>query len=194
MSFGLTNAPSYFMYLMNSVFMLELDKFVVVFTDDILIYSENAEDHAEHMRVVLSRLQEHKLYAKFSKCEFWLKGVPFLGHVLSKDGILVNPTKVQEVLDWKALILVHEVWRFLSLAGYYRRFIPDFSKITKPMTRLLQKDEKFVWTPECEAAFHTLRTLLTSAPILAQPDIKKPFDVFCDASGTGLGCVLMQEG
>jgi hypothetical protein len=120
--------------------------------------------------------------------------VPFLGHVLSKDGILVNPTKVQEVLDWKALILVHEVWRFLSLAGYYRRFIPDFSKITKPMTRLLQKDEKFVWTPECEAAFHTLRTLLTSAPILAQPDIKKPFDVFCDASGTGLGCVLMQEG
>ena len=97
-------------------------------------------------------------------------------------------------MDWKAPTLVHEVWSFLSLAGYYCRFIPDFSKISKPMTRLLQKDEKFVWTPECEAVFHTLQTLLTSAPILAQPDIEKPFDVFCDASGTSLGCVLMQEG
>ena len=94
MSFGLTNAPAYFMYLMNSVFMPELDKFVVVFIDDILIYSENAEDHAEHLRVVLSRLREHKLYAKFSKCEFWLRKVPFLGHVLSKDGISVDPSKV----------------------------------------------------------------------------------------------------
>ena len=89
---------------------------------------------------------------------------------------------------------MHEVRSFLGLPGYYRRFIPDFSKIAKPMTKLLQKDEKFVWTPECEAAFHTLWTLLTTAPILAQPDIEKPFDVFCDASGTGLGCVLMQEG
>ena len=97
-------------------------------------------------------------------------------------------------MDWKAPTLVHEVWSFLGLAGQYRRFILDFSKIAKPMTRLLQKDEKFVCTPECEAAFHTLWTLLTSAPVLAQPDIEKPFDVFCDASGTGLGCVLMQEG
>ena len=97
-------------------------------------------------------------------------------------------------MDWKAPTSVHEVRSFLGLAGYYRRFIQDFSKITKPMTRLLQKDEKFNWTLECEAAFHTLRTLLTTAPILAQPDIEKPFDVFCDASGIGLGCVLMQEG
>ena len=101
---------------------------------------------------------------------------------------------MQEVLDWKAPTSVLEVRSFLGLAGYYRRFIPDFSKIAKPMMRLLQKDEKFVWTPECETAFHTLRTLLTTAPVLAQPDIEKPFDVFCDASGTGLGCVLMQEG
>ena len=97
-------------------------------------------------------------------------------------------------MDWKALTSVHEIQSFLGLAGNYRRFIPNFSKITKPMTRLLQKDEKFVWTPECGATFHTLWTLLTSAPVLAQPDIEKPFDVFCDASGTGLGCVLMQEG
>jgi hypothetical protein len=137
MSFGLTNAPANFMYLMNSVFMPELDKFVVVFIDDILIYSENEADHAEHLRVVLSRLREHKLYAKFSKCEFWLSKVPFLGHILSKDGILVDPSKVQEVMDWKAPTLVHEVWSFLGLVGYYRRFIPDFSKIAKPMTRLL---------------------------------------------------------
>ena len=97
-------------------------------------------------------------------------------------------------MDWKAPTSVHEVWSFLGLAGYYHCFIPDFSKIAKPMTRLLQKDEKFSWTPKCEAAFHTLRTLLTTAPILAQPDIKKPFNVFYDASGIGLGCVLMQEG
>ena len=114
--------------------------------------------------------------------------------MLSGDGISVDPTKVQEVLEWKAPTMVTEVRSFLGLAGYYRRFIPDFSKITKPMTRLLQKDEKFVWTPKCEEAFHTLRTLLTSAPVLAQPDIEKPFDVYCDACGTGLGCVLMQEG
>jgi hypothetical protein len=164
------------------------------FIDEILIYSENEEDHAEHLKIVLTRLREHKLYAKFSKCEFWLKKVSFLGHVLSEDGISVDPTKVQEVLDWKAPISVHEVQGFLGLAGYYRCFILDFSKIAKPMTRLLQKDEKFVWTPECEATFHTLQTLLTSAPVLAQPDIEKPFDVFSNASGTGLVCVLMLEG
>ena len=101
--------------------------------------------------------------------------------------------KDQDVMDWKAPTSVHEVWSFLGLAGYYRRFILDLSKIAKSMTRLLQKDEKFVWTPECEAAFHTLWPLLTTAPVLAQPDIEKPFDVLCDASGTGLGCVLMQE-
>ena len=194
MSFGLTNARAYFMYLMNLVFMPELDKFMVMFIDDILIYLENEADHAEHLRIVLSKLREHMLYAKFSKCEFWLSKVPFLGHILSRDGISVDPSKVQEVMDWKAPTSVHEVWSFLGLVGYYRRFIPDFSKIAKPMTRLLQKDEKYKWTLECEAAFHTLRTLLTTAPVLAQPDIDKPFDIFCDASGRGLGCVLMQEG
>jgi len=179
---------------MNLVFMPELDMFVVVFIDDILVYSCNEEEHAEHLCVVLSRLREHQLYAKFCKCEFWLKKVPFLGHVLSEEGISVDPAKLQEVRDWKVPTSVHEVRSFLSLAGYYRRFIPKFSKISKPMTHLLQKDEKFVWTPDCEEAFHKLRTLLTSAPVLAQPDIEKPFDVFCDASSIGLGCVLMQEG
>jgi hypothetical protein len=123
-----------------------------------------------------------------------LKKVPFLSHVLSGDGISVDPTKVQEVLDWKALTTIHEVRSFLGLASYYRHFILDFSKIAKPMTQLLEKDKKFVWTPKCEQAFCTLWTLLTSAPVLAQPDTEKPFDVYCDASGTGLGCVLIQEG
>jgi hypothetical protein len=137
MSFGLTNAPAYFMYLMNSIFMPELDKFVIVFIDDILIYSKNEEDHVEHLRIVLTRLREHRLYAKFSECEFWLKTVPFLGHVLSESGISVDPSKVQEVMDWKSPTTVHEVRSFLGLAGYYRRFITDFSKIAKPMTSLL---------------------------------------------------------
>jgi hypothetical protein len=123
MSFGLTNAPSHFMYLMNSVFMQELDKFVVIFVDDILIYFENEEEHAEHLRIVLSRLCEHKLYTKFSKYEFWLKKVPFLCHVLSGKGISVDLTKIHEVLDWKAPTIMHEVRSFLGLAGYYRRFI-----------------------------------------------------------------------
>ena len=133
--------------------MLELDKFVVVFIDDILIYSENEVDHAEHLRIVLSRLREHQLYAKFSKCEFWLRKVSFLGHILSEDGISIDSTKVQEVMDWKAPTSVHEARSFLGLAGYYRCFILDFSKIAKPMTKLLQKDENFNWTSECEAAF-----------------------------------------
>nr|ACS91357.1 polyprotein [Coix lacryma-jobi] len=194
MSFGLTNAPAHFMYLMNSVFMPELDKFVVVFIDDILVYSKTKEEHAEHLRIVLTRLREHQLYAKFSKCAFWLEEVQFLGHVLSAKGIAVDPGKVQDILKWKSPTTVHQVRSFLGMAGYYRRFILGFSKIAKPITELLKNQVKFKWTPECEQAFQTLKKLLTTAPILAQPDIEKPFDVYYDASGIGLGCVLMQEG
>jgi hypothetical protein len=194
MSFSLTNAPAYFMYLMNSVFMTELDKFVVVFINDILIYSKNEKELVEHLRVVLQRLRDHKLYAKLSKCEFWLDSVKFIGHTISKEGISVDPSKVQEVMDWKPPKSMHQIRSFLGLVGYHRRFIPDFSRIVKPMTELLQKGVKFVWSEAYEKAFHTLRQHLTSAPLLVQPDNSKPFEVFCDASGTGLGCVLMQEG
>jgi hypothetical protein len=145
MSFGLTNAPAYFMYLMNSLFMNELDKFVVVFIHDILIYSKSEAEHAKHLRIVLQRLRYHKLYAKFSKCEFWLDSVKFLGHTISKDGISVDPSKVQEVMDWKPPKSVHQIRSFLGLSGYYCRFIPDFSRIAKPMTELLKKGVKFVW-------------------------------------------------
>jgi hypothetical protein len=193
MSFGLTNAPAYFMYLMNSVFMNELDKFIVVFIDDILIFSKNKDERTKHLRIVLQCLRDHKLYAKFSKCEFWLDRVKFLGHTISKDSISVDPSKVQEVMDWKPPKLVHQIRSFMGLAGYYRRFIPDFSRIAKPMTELLKKGVMFVWNVEYDKAFHTLREHLTSAPLFTQPDMSKPFEVFCDTSGTGLGCVLMQE-
>jgi hypothetical protein len=192
MSFGLTNAPAYFMYLMNSVFMPELDKFMVVFIDDILVYSRNEEEHAGHLHVVLQRLREHRLCAKLSKCDFWLKEIKFLGHTISQDGIVVDPDKVQEVMNWKPPITVHQIRSFLGLAGYYRKFIPNFSRIGKPMTKLLKKGAKFDWGQKCEDAFHTLRQHLTTTPVLAQPD-NKTFDVYCDASGTGLGCVLMQD-
>ncbi|WVZ89430.1 hypothetical protein U9M48_035840 [Paspalum notatum var. saurae] len=154
----------------QGVFMNELDKFVVVFIDDILVYSKNEEEHEEHLRTVLNRLREHQLYAKFSKCAFWLREVGFLGHILSEKGVAVDPT------------------------GYYRRFIKDFSKAAKPMTSLTKKNAKYLWDPKCEEAFTSLKKSLTSAPVLAQPDVTKPFDVYCDASGNGLGCVLMQEG
>jgi hypothetical protein len=119
--------------------------------------------------------------------------VKFLGHTISGDGISVDPSKVQEVMDWRPPTTVHEIRSFLGLVGYYRRFIPDFSRIAKPMTELLKKGVKFSWDQKCDDAFHTLRDHLTTAPVLAQPDVSKSFDIYCDASGTGLGCVLMQD-
>jgi hypothetical protein len=193
MSFGLTNAPAYFMYLMNSVFMPELDKFVVVFIDDILVYSKNEDEHIEHLHIVLQRLRDHHLYAKLSKCDFWLREIKFLGHTISQDGISVDPEKVQEVMNWKPPTTVRQIRSLLGLAGYYRRFIPDFSRIAKLMTELLKKGVKYEWSQKCEDAFHTLRQHLTTAPVLAQHDNTKSFEVYCDASGTGLGCVLMQN-
>jgi hypothetical protein len=144
MSFGLTNVLAHFMYLMNSVFMPKLDQFVVVFIDDILVYSKSMEEHEEHLWIVLQRLREHQLYAKFSKCEFWIKEVPFLDHVVSPEGIVVDPGKVKEVLEWKPPMAVSEVRSFLGLTGYYRRFILNFSKIVKPITKLLKKGNKYV--------------------------------------------------
>jgi hypothetical protein len=153
MSFGLTNALAYFMYLMNKVFMEYLDKFVVVFIDDILVYSRCEEEHEEHLRLALQKLQERRLYAKLNKCEFWMKQVAFLGHVISKGGISVDPSKVQDVLSWNAPTSVGDILSFIGLAGYYRRFIKGFLKISKPMTKLLEKDKKFEWTFACEASF-----------------------------------------
>jgi hypothetical protein len=194
MSFRLTNVSTQFMYLMNSVFMPELDQFIVVSIDDILVYSKSMEEHEEHLRIVLQWLREHHLYVKFSKCESWIKEVPFLGHVVSPEGIAVDLGKVKEVLEWKPPMTVFEVRSFLGLVGYYRRFILNFSKIVKPITELLKKGNKYVWSEACDEAFKHLKKLLTTSPVLAQPDTTKPFDVYYDASGTSLGGVLMQEG
>ena len=132
MSFGLTNAPAYFMSMMNKVFMEFFDKFVVVFIDDILVYSKNEEEHNEHLRSVLEKLRKHQLYAKFSKCEFWLKEVGFLGHVISGEGIAVDPTKVDTVTKWEAPTTVGEIRSFLGRAGYYRRFIEKILRLRSP--------------------------------------------------------------
>jgi hypothetical protein len=145
MSFGLTNAPVYFMYMMNKVFMEYLDKFVVVFIDDILVFSWSEEEHEEHLRLVLQKLREHQLYAKFSKCDFWLKEVSFLEHIITDGGIAVDPSKVRGVLNWSPPKNVPEIRSFLGLAGYYRRFIEGFSKIVKPHTTLLEKGKEFKW-------------------------------------------------
>jgi hypothetical protein len=182
MSFGLTNMPAYFMYLMNKVFMEYLDKFVVVFIDDILIFSKMEEEHEKHIRLVLEKLRSNKLYAKFSKCEFWLTKVTFLGHVISAGGVSVDPGKVKDVLNWMPPTTASEIWSFLGLAGYYRQFIKDFSKIAKPMTKLLEKNKAFEWTAECQANFEELRKHLTLAPVLILPDLTKKFDIYCDTS------------
>jgi hypothetical protein len=194
MPFGLTNVHVYFMNFMNKVFMEELDKFVVVFIDDIFVYSQSVEEHGQHLRIVLGKLQDNQLYAKFSKCEFWLQKVSFLGHILTAEGVAVDPEKVTTVANWKRLASVTEIWSFLRLAGYYRRFIEGFSKIARPMTTLLQKDKKFEWTNVCERSFCELKRILTTASVLVLPDIHKNFTIYCDASRHGLGCVLIQEG
>ena len=140
----------------------------MVFIDDILIYCKTEEEHAEHLHTVLETLRQHKLYAKFSKCEFWLEKVAFLGHVVSAGGISVDPEKIQAIIDWKAPTSVTEIRSFLGLAGYYRKFVEGFSSIAKPMTQLLKKDKKFEWTQKCEDSFQELKKRLTTVPDYAR--------------------------
>ena len=193
MPFGLTNAPAAFMDLMNRVFHEYLDRFVIVFVDDILVYSDNEKQHKEHLRIVLEVLRKNKLYAKFSKCDFWMKEVLFLGHIISKEGISVDPAKVVAVKEWARPRTVTEVRSFLGMAGYYRRFIKDFSKIALPLTTLTRKDQKFVWSDKCEDSFQKLKECLTTAPILALPNGVDNFILYTDASIQGYGGVLMQN-
>jgi hypothetical protein len=192
MSFGLTNALAYFMNLMNKVFMEYLDRFIVVFIDNILIYSKSDSDHEEHLRLVLQQLWDNQLYAKYSKCEFWIDEVPFLGHIISNGGILVDPAKVKEIMAWSIPTTVTEIQSFLGLAGYYRCFLEGFSKIAKPITSLLEKGREFKWDSKCQDSFDQLKLRLMPPPVLVMPDLQKGFDIYCDACGQGLGCVLMQ--
>jgi hypothetical protein len=171
MSFGLTNATTYFMYLMNKVFMEYLDKFIVVFIDDILILSKTEEEHEVHLRFVLEKLRAHQLYVKFSKCKFYIVEVAFLGHNISAGGVSVDPGKVKDVLNWMPPTSVTEIPIFLGLAGYYRCFIKDFSKIAKLMMKLLEKNKDYKWTQECQASFEELKKRLMLAPVLILADV-----------------------
>ncbi|KAL5554975.1 hypothetical protein UlMin_037211 [Ulmus minor] len=194
MSFGLTNAPAAFMDLMNRVFKEFLDRFVIVFIDDILVYSKSAKEHEEHLRLILQTLRDHQLFAKFKKCEFWLNQVAFLGHVISKDGVAVDPSKVEVVKNWKTPSNASEVRSFLGLAGYYRRFVEGFSRIAMPLTNLTRKNVKFEWNDACNDSFLELKKRLITAPVLTIPTGEEGFVIYSDASGTGLGAVLMQHG
>ncbi|KAI3797110.1 hypothetical protein L1987_39802 [Smallanthus sonchifolius] len=194
MSFGLTNAPAAFMDLINRVCRPMLDRSVIVFIDDILIYSKNEGDHGCHLKEVLEALKKEKLYAKFSKCAFWLREVQFLGHVINLNDIMVDPAKIMTVRDWNIPKTPTEVRSFLGLAGYYRRFIQDFSKIASPLTKLTRKEVKYEWGSTQEEAFKKLKEKLTQAPVLALPEGSEDLVVYSDASGQGLGCVLMQRG
>ena len=194
MPFGLTNAPAAFMGLMNKIFQDYLDRFVIVFIDDILVYSRTKEEHVRHLSLVLKKLREHRLYAKFSKCQFWLKQVAFLGHVISAQGIQVDPQKIAVMESWEQPRTVTEVRSFLGLAGYYRRFVKDFSVIALPLTRLTRKEVKFEWDENCEQSFQRLKYCFTHAPVLTLPDDSGNFEIYSDASLNGLGCILMQHG
>ncbi|GKA79365.1 putative reverse transcriptase domain-containing protein [Tanacetum coccineum] len=191
--FGLTNAPAVFMDLMNRVCKPYIDKFVIVFIDDIIIYSRDEKQHEEHLKTILELLKKEDLYAKFSKCEFRIHTVKFLGHVIDSMAIHVDPTKIEAVKNWASLTPPSEIRQFLGFAGYYRRFIKGLSKIDKPMMELTQKDRKFDWGEEQETAFQLLKQKLCAAPILALPKGSDDFVVYCDASIKGLGTVLMQR-
>ncbi|KAL0561196.1 hypothetical protein IC582_001617 [Cucumis melo] len=179
MSFSLTNALAVFMDLMNRVFREFLDTLVIVFIDDILIYSKTEAEHEEHLRIVLQTLRDNKLYAKFSKCEFWLKQVSFLGHVVSKAGVSVDPAKIEAVTGWTRPSTVSEVRSFLGLAGL--------------LSTLTRKGAPFIWSKACEDSFQNLKQKLVTAPVLTVPDGSGSFVIYSDASKKGLGCVLMQQ-
>ncbi|GJV59818.1 putative reverse transcriptase domain-containing protein [Tanacetum coccineum] len=181
------------MDLMNRVCKPYLDKFVIVFIDDILIYSKNEKEHEEHLKAILEFLKKEQLYAKFSKCGFWIPKVQFIEYVIDTRGIHVDPAKIESIKDWASPKTPTKIRQFLGLAGYYRRFIEGFSKIAKSMTKLTQKGIKFDWGEKEENAFQLIKQKLCSAPILALLERSEEFVVYCDASHKGLGVVLMQR-
>lgn len=193
MPFGLTNAPATFQSLMNDIFRPYLRRFVLVFFDDILIYSTTWEDHLQHLHTVLSTLEANNLIAKDSKCTFGVTTVEYLGHIVSREGISADPSKRQSIWDWPVPSTVRELRGFLGFAGYYRKFVHHFGGIAAPLTLLLTK-AGFQWNEEADSAFQQLKVALTTAPVLGLPNFSQPFVIECDASGTGIGAVLMQKG
>ncbi len=196
LSFGLTNAPATFQAVMNDVFRPLIGKCVLVYLDDILVFSKSIEEHVDDLRKVLTILRENQFYAKLSKCTFGQAELDFLGHVLSKDGLRVDPRKTAAIMEWPVPTEISHVRSFLGLANYFRKFLKDYAIMTLPLTRLLRKENslKWIWNDECQATFDQVKQALCSAPVLALPNFDLPFEVVCDASGFGLGAVLLQNG
>ncbi|GAU25204.1 hypothetical protein TSUD_151040 [Trifolium subterraneum] len=193
MPFGLTNAPATFQSLMNTIFQNVLRKYVLVFFDDILVYSKTWQEHLKHLAAVLQVLQDNELFVKLSKCSFGVSEIEYLGHVVNGQGVSMDKEKIQAVLDWPPPKNIKQLRGFLCLTGYYRRFIQSYAKIASPLTDLLKK-EAYVWTTQAKAAFQQLKNAITSAPVLALPNFTKTFILETDASGVGIGAVLHQEG
>lgn len=193
MPFGLTNAPATFCTMMNEVFQEYLDKFVVVYLDDIVIYSSTLEEHVEHLKKVFAKLREHKLYVKLEKCSFAQERIKFLGHVIEQGRIRMDQDKVKVIEEWQQPSNVSELRSFLGLANYYRRFVKGYSKIASPLTELLKR-RAGSWSEECQRAFMELKEAMSKDPVLALPDIGKPFEIQTDASDFALGGVLLQDG
>jgi hypothetical protein len=191
---GLTNAPATFQNAMNKVFSEHLGRFVCVYLDDILVFSKTRAEHAAHLAIVMKLLRQYRLYCKLSKCAFALQEVKFLGHIVGVHGVQMDPKKVAVVQAWPKPTTVTEMRSFLGLATYFRKFVQGFATLVRPLHHLTKADTAWDWTPACEKAFEGVKYALTHAPVLAMPDFKKPFEVICDASITGVGAVLIQEG
>jgi hypothetical protein len=194
MAFGLSGAPTTFLKAMNTTLHPVLRKCVLVFFDDILIYSHSFAEHVQHVRLVLELLAKDQWQVKLSKCLFAQRQLRYLGHIISEQGVATDPVKVEAVLSWPAPVSVKELRSFLGLAGYYRRFVRHFSLIAKPLTDLLKKGSIFAWTDQHQQSFEALKQAITSAPVLVLPDFAQPFVLETDASGTGVGAVLLQRG
>ena len=194
LTFGLTNAPGTFQSVMNEVLGDVIGKFVLVYLDDLVIFSKTAEEHVEHVRIVLGLLRKHRLYAKLAKCTFMQSELKFLGQIVGAQGLQVDPKKVAIVQDWPVPTGVALLRSFLGLANYFRKFVQGWSALVAPLQRLTKKDKEFVWSAECDQAFEGVKEALTHAPVLALPDLNNRFEVICDACGVGLGAVLVQGG
>ena len=193
MPFGLCDVPATFQSTMNDLFRPYLRKFVIIFVDDILIYSNTMREHGQHLELVFKILTEAQFYLKRSKCLFGQSTIEYLGHIISERGVAPDLSKVQAMRDWPTPSSVRELRAFLGLTGFYRKFIKGYATIASPLTDLLRKD-KFLWSMEAHLAFDQLKTAILTAPVLALPQFDQPFQLHTDASGTGMGAILMQSG